>query len=152
MGTSEGLLSANTDLELRRVEALLGEKHEGPTGVGQLTPGSSVDEAARRWGRPTSTVRSGARTAVDGTYRTSQLREVATRSTSPCRRACGSRASPRGRHQNEVFGKDRAAFGPEGRTAGRGHGRGHRRVTSREASGSRRVDRALDLLVTSVLL
>jgi maleylacetate reductase len=60
-------LYENTDL-VRRVEALLGEKHVGTfSGVGQHTPGSSVKEAARQARGADLLVSVGGGSVVDGT-------------------------------------------------------------------------------------
>ena len=60
-------LYENTDL-VRRVEALLGEKHVGTfSGVGQHTPGSSVKEAARQARGTDLLVSVGGGSVVDGT-------------------------------------------------------------------------------------
>jgi alcohol dehydrogenase class IV len=60
-------LYENTDL-VRRIEALLGEKHAGTfSGVGQHTPGSSVEEAARQARGSDLLVSVGGGSVVDGT-------------------------------------------------------------------------------------
>jgi maleylacetate reductase len=60
-------LYEKTDL-VRRVEALLGEKHGGTfPGIGQHTPGSSVEEAARRARGSDLLVSVGGGSVVDGT-------------------------------------------------------------------------------------
>src|ERR687897_1012648 len=60
-------LYENTDL-VRRVEALLSEKHAGTySGVGQHTPGSSVEEAARQARGSDLLVSVGGGSVVDGT-------------------------------------------------------------------------------------
>jgi maleylacetate reductase len=60
-------LYEKTDL-VRRVEALLGEKHAGTySGMGQHTPGSSVEEAAREARGSDLLVSAGGGSVVDGT-------------------------------------------------------------------------------------
>ena len=60
-------LYENTDL-VRRVEALLGEKHAGTfSGVVQHTPGSSVEEATRQARGSDLLVSVGGGSVVDGT-------------------------------------------------------------------------------------